>query len=74
MAEIKKEEKFESIQVKASTKKKIVAYAEKCGLKHYEIIEALLDYAMSNDVIFHKGTTVIKVSGSIKDSKGVVHE
>jgi flagellar hook assembly protein FlgD len=68
-------EKFETIQVKTSTKKKLTEYAKKCaGLKNYEIIEALVCFAESQDVIFKKGTTVIKVSGAIKTKDGKVIE
>jgi len=68
-------EKFESIQVKSSTKKKLIEYAEKCaGLKNYEIIDALINFACSENVIFRKGTTIIKVSGSIRTKDGKVIE
>jgi len=66
--------KFKTVQVDSSTKDKLLQLSEKTGISQSELISALVSYASQNNITLTKGQTVIKVSGSIKDSKGVVHE
>ena len=66
------QEKFAPIQVKVSTKAKVIAYAEKSGLKHYELIEALIDFAMSHNIVLQKGKVTVRIEGSIQTKNGEV--
>ena len=60
------QEKFAPIQVKVSTKAKVIAYAEKSGLKHYELIEALIDFAQSHNIVLQKGKVIVRIEGEVR--------
>lgn len=62
-----------TIQVDSDTKLKIEQLSKKSGLSQTDLVGAMVDYTIHENLIFRRGTTVIRISADLKDKEGVVH-